>query len=103
MTKMILTAATAGLLLTLGAAPAQATGKMECKVAEADRQPIELLEQKLTAEGWQVRKSKVDGGCYEVYATDEQGRRIEAYFDPQTFEKLLVSQRGRELFRAEGR
>jgi hypothetical protein len=29
-----------------------------------------------------VRKSKVDGGCYEVYGTDPQGNRVEAYFHP---------------------
>ncbi|MCJ7421613.1 PepSY domain-containing protein [Sphingomicrobium astaxanthinifaciens] len=103
MTKTILAALGASLLLTLPASPAEATGKMRCDVAEADRQPLEKLTAKLAAEGWQVRKGKVDGGCYEVYATDPEGRRVEAYFDPQTFEKLLVSQRGKELFRAAGR
>jgi hypothetical protein len=46
-----------------------------------------------------VRKSKVDGGCYEVYGTDPQGNRVEAYFHPVSFEKLLVSRRGQVLFR----
>jgi hypothetical protein len=46
-----------------------------------------------------VRKSKVDGGCYEVYGTDPQGRRVEAYFHPVSFEKLLVSRRGEVLFK----
>ncbi|MBV7257261.1 PepSY domain-containing protein [Pacificimonas sp. WHA3] len=80
------------------AAPAMATGKVTCDVPESEWQPREALEAQLTAEGWTVRKSKVDGGCYEVYAKDEEGRKIEAYFDPATFEKLYVAQRGKVLF-----
>ena len=26
-----------------------------------------------------MRRIKVDGGCYEVYALDAQGKRVEAY------------------------
>ena len=47
-----------------------------------------------------MRKSKVDGGCYEVYGTDPKGNRVEAYFHPVSFKKLLVSRRGEVLFRA---
>ena len=59
-----------------------------CSVPEADRQPIEALQQKLESEGWQVKKIKIDDGCYEAYAIDETGQRVEAYFDPMTFELL---------------
>jgi sulfoxide reductase heme-binding subunit YedZ len=34
-----------------------------------------------------------------VYGTDPQGNRVEAYFHPVTFEKLLVSRRGQVLFK----
>ena len=88
----------AAIVASTAGAPALATGKMTCDVAEADRHPIEHLEAKLKTDGWAVRKAKVDGGCYEVYATDDEGRRVEAYFDPATFEKLYVSQRGKVLF-----
>jgi sulfoxide reductase heme-binding subunit YedZ len=47
-----------------------------------------------------VRKAKVDGGCYEVYGTDPQGRRVEAYFHPVSFKMLLSSRRGEVLYRA---
>ena len=53
----------------------------------------------LLAEGWQIRKIKVDGGCYEVYGTTPEDQRVEAYFDPVTLEKLLVSRRGITLFK----
>jgi hypothetical protein len=59
-----------------------------CDVAEKDRQPVELLQQKLESEGWQVKNIKIDDGCYEAYAIDTSGARVEAYFDPQTFQLI---------------
>jgi hypothetical protein len=86
----------------LGAsAPALATGKMTCKAGpQSGWKTQAALKASLIKEGWkEVRKSKVDGGCYEVYGTDPQGNRVEAYFHPVTFEKLLVSRRGQVLFK----
>ena len=76
-----------------------ATGAMTCDSGDkANWQTKEALREKITAEGWEVRKMKVDGGCYEVYATTPKGDRVEAYFDPVSLEKLLVSRRGQVLF-----
>ena len=87
-------------LLALGiAAPAFATGKMTCDAPQAQWKKQEDLVASLTKQGWQVRKSKVDGGCYEVYGTTPEGDRVEAYFHPVTFEKLLVSRRGEVMFK----
>jgi hypothetical protein len=87
-------------LIALGVAtPAFATGKMTCDAPAAQRKPVEELTASLTKQGWQVRKSKLDGGCYEVYGTTPEGDRVEAYFHPVTFEKLLVSRRGEVLFK----
>ena len=85
------------------AQPAEATGKMKCDVAKNEMRSMDDLKKQLVEQGWQVNKAKEDGGCYEVYGTDPEGRRVEAYFDPKTFQKLYVSQRGKVLFRAEGR
>ena len=102
MRKILLAGAVPALFLSAAvAAPSFATGKMSCDVDEADMRPRAELEAKLAEEGWQVRKSKPDGGCYEVYATDPEGRRVEAYFNPATFEKLYVSQRGKVIFQKE--
>ena len=80
---------------------AHATGAMTCDSGDPSGwQPQSALEEKLVAEGWQVRRIKVDGGCYEAYATTPEGDRVEAYFHPVTLEKLLVSRRGEVLFRA---
>lgn len=77
-----------------------ATGLMRCDSGEQSTwQSQQVLTDKITAEGWQVRRVKIDGGCYEVYGTTPQGERVEAYFHPVTLEKLLVARRGQILFR----
>jgi hypothetical protein len=87
------------LAATLLASPALATGKIKCNVAKTDMKPIEALKAELTKQGWIVAKAKIDGGCYEVYGTMPETGRVEAYFDPATFEKLYVEQRGKVLFK----
>lgn len=59
-----------------------------CSVPEAEWQTIEALQSKLEQEGWNIKNIKVDDGCYEVYATDSEGKRHETYFDPKTFELI---------------
>jgi hypothetical protein len=58
----------------------------KCSVPQSEWQPQEALRQKLADEGWQeVKRIKVDDGCYEVYGRTADGRRAEIYFDPKTF------------------
>ena len=84
----------------LAASPAFATGKMTCDSGpESTWQSQTVLKQTLEKQGWEIRKAKVDGRCYEVYGKDPQGNRVEAYFHPVTLEKLLVSRRGEILFK----
>lgn len=99
MTRLFLAAA-AVFALGLSAAPAAATGKLTCDAPQKSWKGQPALEAQLKKQGWQVRKSKVDGGCYEVYGIDPQGRRVEAYFHPVTFKLLLSSRRGEVLYRA---
>jgi hypothetical protein len=87
------------LLLAAVAVPASATGAYTCTTPKAQWKTTEALTAELTRQGWQVRKAKVDGGCYEVYGTTPEGDRVEAYFDPATFEKLYVSRRGEVLYK----
>ncbi len=90
----------AALSIALAASPAAATGKMTCNSPQKQWKSMEKLQANLVKQGWQVRKAKVDGGCYEVYGTDPKGNRVEAYFHPVSFKKLLVSRRGEILYRA---
>ena len=81
-----ITLAALGLVSTLVAGNLYASDL--CDVTEADRQPIEALQSKLEADGWEIKKIKVDEGCYEAYAINAEGQRVEAYFNPQTFELI---------------
>ena len=82
MKRTLVSAAVLGGLLST---PAFATGLATC-----DSGPQETwlqnakLEQQLKEKGCKVNRVKVDGGCYEVYAINEKGERVEAYFHPKT-------------------
>jgi hypothetical protein len=74
--------------------PSNATGLATCKSGpESDWQPQAKLQKELEARGWTVRRIKVDGGCYEVYAVTDKGERVEAYFHPVTFDPVFTSKR----------
>ena len=64
---------------------AHATGLATCDSGpKSGWQPQAKLEQSLKDKGWTVRKIKEDGGCYEVYALDDKGQKVEVYFHPVT-------------------
>jgi hypothetical protein len=85
------------------AAPASATGVIKCNAGpQAKWKSMEDLTAKLKKEGWQVRKVKVDGGCYEAYGTTPKGERVEAYFHPVSLKTLFIGRRGQVLFREKG-
>jgi hypothetical protein len=86
-------AVAAALALAL-ALPVHATGLATCDSGpRASWQPQEKLEKMLAAKGWQIRRIKEDGGCYEVYALNEKGERVEAYFHPLTLAPVPTSRR----------
>ncbi|HWT16508.1 MAG TPA: PepSY domain-containing protein [Patescibacteria group bacterium] len=71
--------------------PVTATGLATCDSGDSSTwQSMDSLKEKLTGEGWQVRHMKEDGGCYEVYAIDEKGSKVEAYFHPVSFERVPI-------------
>ncbi len=72
------------LFATLGGSAAVASE--DCNVPMAEWQPREALQKKLEDDGWKVNRIKTDGGCYEVGANDDKGRRVHATYDPKTFE-----------------
>lgn len=77
---------TAMLFGMLGSSAVLASGDEYCNVPVADWQPHEALQKKLEGDGWTVRRIKSDDGCYEVYAIDDNGRRLKAAYNPKTFE-----------------
>ena len=54
----------------------------DCRDPVSDWQPREVLRQKLEAEGWEVRRIKIDDGCYEVKGLDQDGNKVEAEYAP---------------------
>lgn len=54
----------------------------DCYDPIADWQPRDVLRQMLEAEGWEIRRIKVDDGCYEVKGYDQHGNKIKAEYFP---------------------
>jgi hypothetical protein len=81
-----------GLALAVTAlimSPAYATGLATCNSAPPEKwQSQAKLKKQLEDRKWQVRRIKVDGGCYEVYGIDDKGKKVEAYFHPLTLEPV---------------
>jgi hypothetical protein len=76
----------------MGATVASATGLATCDSGPRETwQSQEKLEKMLVERGWKIRRVKEDGGCYEVYAFDEKGERVEAYFHPKTLTLVPTS------------
>lgn len=89
----------AAAFLSIVATPSFATGLYTCDSGDRTSwKSTSELEEKMTSDGWQVRRIKEDGGCYEAYGTSPEGQRVEAYFHPVTLELLLVARRGEILF-----
>lgn len=71
------------------ATSAWAHGDVKCTKLPKDQwKPHTELAAKLTQEGWQIRRMEVTSSCYEVYAKDPKGKRVEAFFNPVTFERV---------------
>lgn len=70
-------------LLACAALPALATER--CDVAQDKWRTVEALRTELTGKGWTIANIKTEDGCYEVYGTDDTGKRVEIFFDPATF------------------
>ena len=76
----------------LAATSAHATGLATCDSGPPSGwQPQTTLEKRLTEQGWKIRRVKIDGGCYEVYALNDKGDRVEAYFHPVTLKRVPTS------------
>ena len=73
----------------LASAQGFATGLATCDSGPRETwQPQAKLEKMLSDRGWRINRVKEDGGCYEVYAINEKGQRVEAYFHPKTLEPV---------------
>jgi hypothetical protein len=75
-------AAAACSLALLGAAPAVADGFKNCTtVPKASWKPASDAEAAAKAAGYEVRRSKIEGSCYEVYGV-KGGKLFELLYSP---------------------
>ena len=88
MTRTLLVSVLA--LGTLTAGTALASEDHSCNAPMNEWQPREALQMKLEGEGWKVKRIKTEDGCYEAYAIDKEGKRVEAVFDPKTFQMVKM-------------
>lgn len=76
-------------LCAFSAQSAWAHGNVKCTTEPKEKwRPYTELEAKLVKEGWQIRRMEKTDSCYEVYAKDPNGKRVEAFFDPVTFKRV---------------
>ena len=62
----------------------------DCNIPMANWQPREAVRAMAEQRGWQVRRIKIDDGCYEIDAKDQAGKRIEVTVHPATLEVLRI-------------
>lgn len=82
----------AAVALTLGTAGA-ALADDDCHVPYERWQAPGAIVRLAETQGWRLDRIEIDDGCYEVRATDAQGRRFEAKLDPETLEVVEYEQR----------
>ena len=86
--KLLISMAVLGGVAALGlTGPAFATGLATCDSGdESTWKSQDELKAQLESEGYEVRRIKVDGGCYEAYVIDSSGEMTERYYNPVNFE-----------------
>jgi hypothetical protein len=75
----------------LAALPMAAMAEDVCVTAEGEAWKTEAEVQDYAASlGFEVANLKTEDGCYEVYATDTVGTRLEVFFHPVTFQIAMI-------------
>ena len=85
----LLTAVTVAL-----ASPALAAGTTCSTAPQSQWQPQSKLESILQSDGMTIRQIKVENGCYEVYATDKDGKRLNLAYNAETLQQLDNAEAG---------
>lgn len=73
----------AGVTVVCFATAGQADGFKDCtKLDKSSWKPASEAEAKARAAGYEVRRSKVEGSCYEVYGV-KNGKLLELFYSPE--------------------
>jgi hypothetical protein len=82
------------IALTLGAAPAIAADAT-CSTADASKfAPQAKLEDLLKTQGLTVKQIKTEKGCYEVYAVDKAGKKVNTAYNAETLQPVANAEAG---------
>lgn len=72
----------AAAMVALLAGPALADGKKDCTTEPQAKWKSQAdAEAAAKAAGYEVRRSKIEGACYEVYAVKD-GKNLELFYNP---------------------
>jgi hypothetical protein len=86
--KLHLAAAAVALVLLPAAALADDENASCTDAAKDTWLSVDAVKAKAEAAGYnKIKKVKVEGTCYEIYAFDKDGKKVEVLFDPATGEK----------------
>lgn len=89
LSKIALSGLMAGLL-TVSAGSSAFASKDLCNAGpESGWKPKEDVRTMLTAEGYEVRKIKIEDGCYEAYAKKDD-KKLEVYVHPVTLKIVEI-------------
>ncbi len=71
--------------LALAVASTGAFAGADCpKYPKSEWMNPEQAKAQIEAQGYKIRKFKVDGNCYEIYGHTKEGKKAEIYFDAKT-------------------
>jgi hypothetical protein len=79
---------------TIIASPAFAAGTSCSGAPQSQFQPQSKLETMLQSDGLTVKQIKTESGCYEVYATDKSGNRVNVAYNAETLQKVTNPEAG---------
>ncbi|MEH6617887.1 MAG: PepSY domain-containing protein [Porticoccus sp.] len=86
-TKIVLTG-----LVAIGMSSSVLASSYECDSGpESEWKTKDEAKSVLVAEGYEVRKVKVEGGCYEFY-TKKNGKKYEVFINPDTLEIAKIKE-----------
>jgi hypothetical protein len=80
----------AAILFASSLAASNAQAGVDCAEPMTQWQPRDAVMALAAQNNWQVRRIKIDDGCYEIYATDADGRQFEVKVNPATLAVLEV-------------
>ena len=64
-----------------------AFAKADCKAyPKAEWMKEADAKARIEAQGYTIKKFKVDGNCYEIYGRNKEGKKVEIYYDTKTLD-----------------